>query len=147
MALAVSEIIFTTPLAIFTIWLNATVSPIGPWRSWDDTHFDYSRVEQIPALFWRSNHLLVVAMEFTRWLPPFCALVFFAFFGFADEARKNYRALFWRIAKPLGFTPSQSNQMVSIGFVILFPYFTIHTYGVALQTFFETQTPLYCFIQ
>ncbi|KAJ7276916.1 pheromone A receptor-domain-containing protein [Mycena rebaudengoi] len=31
---------------------------------------------------------------------PFCALVFFAFFGFAVEARKNYRTAFWALWDP-----------------------------------------------
>ena len=114
MALATTEILLTTPLAIFTIWLNATASPIGPWRSWEDTHFDYFRVEQIPALFWRSNHLLVISMDFTRWTAPVCALVFFSFFGFADEAKKNYRKAFWWLAQSFGYQPQKSTKFSGI---------------------------------
>jgi Pheromone A receptor len=92
MGLVTTEIMCTTPVAIFSIVLNATATEIGPWRSWENTHFDYSRVEQFPAVLWRSNRLLVVGMELTRWLAPACAIIFFLFFGFAEEARKNYRA-------------------------------------------------------
>lgn len=106
MALATTEIFFTTPLAIYMIWLNATASPIGPWRSWEDTHFAYSRVEQFPAILWRSNHMTVLAMEFSRWVTPSCALIFFGFFGFADEAQKNYNRAFWWALKPFGFRPA-----------------------------------------
>ncbi|KIM42063.1 hypothetical protein M413DRAFT_143772 [Hebeloma cylindrosporum] len=91
MALAMTEICATTPLSIFMIWLNATTTPVGPWRSWEDTHFAYSRVEQIPGIFWRSNRLLVIAIEFSRWMTPISSLLFFAFFGFAHESKKNYR--------------------------------------------------------
>jgi len=109
MGLAMTEICATTPLAIFIIWLNATASPIGPWISWEDTHFAYSRVEQISATTWRSNHLLVVAIELSRWLNPLCAFTFFAFFGFAQESKRNYR-LAWRwIRKSVGF-PSQTSR-------------------------------------
>lgn len=94
MALAMTQMMCTTPLAVFTIVLNATATEVGPWRSWEDTHFAYSRVEQIPALFWRSNRLVLISMEFTRWVAPFCAFVFFVFFGFAEEAKKNYGLLF-----------------------------------------------------
>lgn len=122
MALAMSAIFLTVPLGIFTIWLNATAQPIGPWRSWSDTHFDFSRIEQIPAVIWQSSHIFVIAMEFTRWIVPICAIVFFAFFGFADEAKKNYRKVFWAIAKPLGFEPHKpsafSKGIPSIGLVI-----------------------------
>ena len=109
MALAMSDIFLTIPLSIFTIWLNATAQPIGPWISWSNVHFDFSRIEQIPAVIWQSNQLLVVSMQFTRWIVPTCAFVFFAFFGFADEARKNYRQIFWAIAKRLGFDPHKSS--------------------------------------
>ncbi|PPQ94355.1 hypothetical protein CVT25_000683 [Psilocybe cyanescens] len=106
MGLAMTEICATTPLSIFIIWLNATASPIGPWRSWSDTHFNYSRVEQFPSVLWRSNHLLTVAMEFSRWITPVCSFTFFAFFGFAHESMKNY-CLAWKWMKALfGFSPS-----------------------------------------
>jgi len=119
MALAMTEIVFTIPLAIFSIWLNATASPIGPWRSWADTHFAYFRMEQIPSVIWRRNHLLVLEFEFSRWVTPLCAFLFFAFFGFADEAKKNYRLAFWAIVKRVGYSPapdaSLGKHIVSIG--------------------------------
>jgi len=99
MALAMTDLLLTMPLAIFVIWLNATATPIQPWRSWNDTHFQYSRVIQYPALIWRRNPRLVASMEFTRWVVPVCALVFFAFFGLAEEATKNYVSLADKIQK------------------------------------------------
>jgi pheromone a factor receptor len=110
MALAMTEMMCTVPLAIFVIVLNATTSTIGPWRSWDNTHLAFSRIEQIPGVLWRSNRLLVVSMELTRWISPFCAFVFFLFFGFAQEARKNYRLLFNQVAKRLGFSPAATRS-------------------------------------
>lgn len=120
MALAMTEVSCTTPLSIFVIVLNATTTPIGPWRSWSDTHFDYSRVEQYPAVLWRSNYLLVVSLELSRWIAPVCALVFFAFFGFAQEARKNYRVGFDYVTRNLGLSSflTQSSSMKKIGYVI-----------------------------
>ena len=118
MALAMTDIVFTTPLAIFIIWLNATATPIGPWISWEDTHFGYSRVDQVPSVIWHMNHLVVISMELTRWLTPLCAFIFFGFFGFADEAQRHYRWLFGALTKHLGMqrrsVPSPS-QVASIG--------------------------------
>lgn len=105
MALSMTEISFTTPLAIFMIWLNTAATPVGPWISWEDTHFNYSHVDEIPAVLWRNTHIRAVAFEFTRWVAPMCGLVFFAFFGFAAEAKKNYRAAFWAVARRFGYTP------------------------------------------
>ncbi|KAK0421958.1 pheromone A receptor-domain-containing protein [Armillaria borealis] len=103
MALATTEICCTTPLAIAVLCLSATSAPIEPWRSWSDTHYQYSRVVQVPALLWRSNKMLVASYETTRWVTVLCPLVFFAFFGFADEARKHYRALFNAVLKRFGY--------------------------------------------
>ena len=115
MALAMTEMLCTTPLAIFVIYLNATSSVVGPWRSWADTHFAFSRIEQIPSVLWRSNHLLVVSMELTRWVAPFCAIVFFGFFGFAQEAKKNYRVVYDSITKRLGVVALPSSLVSSKG--------------------------------
>ena len=97
MALATVEILCTTPIAAYGIYLNATLSPIQPWKGFADAHYNYSHIGQYPAVVWRSNHYNAIAMELTRWSLVFCALVFFGFFGFADEARKNYHKLYRKI--------------------------------------------------
>ncbi|KAJ7190878.1 fungal pheromone STE3G-protein-coupled receptor, partial [Mycena pura] len=94
MALAATDILLTTPLGLFLIFVNCTAEPIGPWRSLADTHFMFSRVEQIPAFVWRSQSLLATGLECTRWAAPLSGLIFFAFFGCAVEARKNYALAF-----------------------------------------------------
>ncbi len=80
MALATTEICCTTPLAIAVLCLSATSAPIEPWRSWSDTHYQYSRIVQVPALLWRSTEMLVASYETTRWVTVLCPLVFFGFF-------------------------------------------------------------------
>ncbi|GLB44318.1 putative pheromone [Lyophyllum shimeji] len=115
MALATTEIMFTTPLAVFIMYLNATSSPMRPWISWEDTHFNFSRVEQFPAILWRnSGHLTVAAMELSRWVNPLCALVFFGFFGFAEEAKRHYRAAFWCLMKPFGLSPKSAPSAAKV---------------------------------
>jgi hypothetical protein len=97
MALAMTELLFTMPLSAFAIWLNVSTRPIEPWKDWNDTHFAYSFVGQYPALIWRRQPNFVASMEFTRWVVPICAFIFFAFFGVAEEARKNYAVLLKKI--------------------------------------------------
>ena len=94
MALACTEILCTTPLAVFSMVINATASPVAPWVSWENTHYDFSRVGQIPAVLWRSDHLIVVGLTLTKWSGVICAFIFFIFFGFAAEARKHYSSAF-----------------------------------------------------
>jgi pheromone a factor receptor len=45
-----------------------------------------------------------LALELDRWAIVISAFCFFGFFGFTDEARKNYRLLASTLAKSLGYT-------------------------------------------
>ena len=38
--LSLTEMMCTVPLAIWTIYHNATAAPPGHWTSWDDVHYD-----------------------------------------------------------------------------------------------------------
>jgi pheromone a factor receptor len=108
-ALAMMEMICTTPLAAFIIWLNVTAQPPTPWDGLADAHFQFSHVRQTPAILWREDHLLSVSLELTRWLAPVCAIVFFAFFGFAEEAPRHYLVA---VMKSFGFMPRSPQSSV-----------------------------------
>ncbi|VDB95391.1 unnamed protein product [Peniophora sp. CBMAI 1063] len=100
-ALSTTELCFNTPLAIWAIVWNATYLRVEPWVSWEDTHFNFGRVGQIPAVIWRAQTVTAVALEMDRWLFVFCAIVFFCFFGFAQEARKHYSDALHAVASRL----------------------------------------------
>nr|BAE47138.1 RCB1 [Pholiota nameko] len=102
MCLATCEIIFTVPLSSYGLYLNITTKPIYRWISWSDTHFDWYTIGAFPAILWRSNSLVVIPLELNRWSIILCALVFFAFFGFAGEARKHYLIVLRAIVNRLG---------------------------------------------
>ncbi|KAJ7034226.1 pheromone A receptor-domain-containing protein [Mycena alexandri] len=114
MSLATIELVFNTPISAYGLYLTITHDQIRPWISWANTHYNYSAVDVFPALLWRSSQATVVTIELSRWAVVFCAFVFFAFFGFASEARKNYRLAFWAVGKRLGFTPPADNAFPSI---------------------------------
>ena len=90
-ALCSTQIFCSLPMTIFPIYFNARVAPMFPWISWDDTHFNYSFVDQIPSVVWRASAAAETALELHRWFLVLSAFLYFAFFGFAEEARKNYR--------------------------------------------------------
>ena len=100
MALAMTEVLCTIPISAYGVHLNLTSTSIKPWKGWADAHFDYGRVDLIPSEIWRGNRKIEISIELTRWTIPFCAFVFFGFFGFATEAMKSYRKAFCAIAKP-----------------------------------------------
>jgi pheromone a factor receptor len=102
MALAAVDLLFTIPFTAFIAYANLKYGKIAPWISWEDTHSGFSRIDQIPAHLWRRDPVGQVAMEFSRWSIVACGFVFFMFFGFADEACKNYRKAYACLASRLG---------------------------------------------
>ncbi|EAU87370.1 pheromone receptor [Coprinopsis cinerea okayama7 len=110
MLLAVIDMMCTVPLGVWSIYQGNKGVGLAPWISWEETHYNWYKVLQIPALFWRSDPSFVAAVEMTRWLPVFCAFLFFVLFGFASEARRRYVAAFWFCAKPFGLKPAEKNK-------------------------------------
>ncbi|KAL4070140.1 pheromone A receptor-domain-containing protein [Scleroderma yunnanense] len=104
MGLAGIEVLCTLPLGAYAIYLNSSAAQIQPWISWSNTHYDFSLVGQYPSVVWHSDQLNVISIELSRYVVVFCAFVFFGFFGFADEARRNYRLAYTSFAKKVGLT-------------------------------------------
>jgi pheromone a factor receptor len=101
MFLASVEVLFNIPINLYGISTSAAV-PLNPWISWENVHSNFSRVPQVPSMIWRSNRDEEFALELSRWAIVFCAFLFFGFFGFADEARKNYRFALQSVVKRVG---------------------------------------------
>ncbi|KAJ7164153.1 STE3-domain-containing protein [Mycena filopes] len=104
MALASTDLLLTIPLSSLTLFINARVVGLAPYVSWADTHSNFSRVVSVPGIFWRSDVWTVASLEVTRWATVGCALLFFGWFGFADEAMKNYRSAFVSVARRVGIS-------------------------------------------
>ncbi|KAL0568016.1 a-factor receptor [Marasmius crinis-equi] len=105
MCLAGIDILITLPFSLWSLFANIQIG-VMPWVSWEDTHFGFSIPDLVPALIWKTNRQFNVSIEITRWSPVLCAFLFFGFFGFADEAKKNYRAAVTSIQKRVGITSS-----------------------------------------
>ncbi|KAF9791976.1 STE3-domain-containing protein [Thelephora terrestris] len=110
-ALASLDFCFTIPFATWGVVGPALWSEVRPWVSWADTHWGYSRVFQFPRIL--LDPVSAYSLETTRWAAVFCAFVFFGFFGFADEARKNYRLLASTVTKRLGYTTFSESMAIS----------------------------------
>ncbi|KAI0694927.1 STE3-domain-containing protein [Cerioporus squamosus] len=104
MGLASIEILFTIPLTIYNIVENLRVAPIYEYRGLADLHYKFSRVNSMSAIAWRASPELVKVMNFRVWAPIGCAMVFFCFFGLAEEARKHYKLALSSVAKRVGIT-------------------------------------------
>jgi pheromone a factor receptor len=110
MLLALTEIACTIPFGIFSIYVAARGGQVQPWISWQETHLNFWHVQLIPSVIWRSDSGLKASIEVTRWLYPVCALLFFALFGFADEARKNYGYVICKVGL-FGWKPKSARLM------------------------------------
>ncbi|KAI0641059.1 STE3-domain-containing protein [Trametes meyenii] len=103
MGLAAIEILFTIPLTIYTIVADSK-QPFYEYRGLADLHFRFSRVNQKSAVSWRAEPGLPGAMDAKRWTVIGCCILFFLFFGLAEEARKHYRLALSSVAKRVGIT-------------------------------------------
>lgn len=116
MALAGIDVICTTPLSAYlSIYENAAFG-VNPWLGWADTHWGFNAIGQYPTFVWRANPTFQLSVELSRWSPFICAVVFFAFFGFAQEARKHYKIAFDSVARKVGYTSKGSSTGVSSSF-------------------------------
>ncbi|KAI9509914.1 STE3-domain-containing protein [Russula earlei] len=120
MALSSVDMIASIPLATYMIVRNAQLG-VTPWISWDDTHSNYSRVIQIAAFIWK-NDPNFAGLELYRWLLVACAFVFFAFFGFADEARQHYRLVYVSLVSRIGFSTPSRNVCHPSHSTLVFPH-------------------------
>ncbi|KAI0271189.1 pheromone A receptor-domain-containing protein [Russula aff. rugulosa BPL654] len=105
MVVSVAEILGTLPLGTYYI-VRSSKSGVTPWRGWTYTHEGYSAVYQIPASIWKNNSESVFNLEMYRWSLVLCAFLFFALFGFAEEARRHYRQMYASVVSRIGFATS-----------------------------------------
>ena len=78
-----------------------------------DTHVDFSRGDQYPAIVWRNTPGYEASIELSRWLTVLCAFTFFAFFGFAEEARRNYSSAVRTFARSVGLSSTVTGSLGS----------------------------------
>jgi pheromone a factor receptor len=91
MALASIEILLVLPLNLFSIIVNVTANPLLPYTSWNDVHYNFSRVAYITNFLLQVNHKFYVEFTVARWAIPLSGFLFFVFFGLSIEAQKDYR--------------------------------------------------------
>ncbi|KIY44535.1 fungal pheromone STE3G-protein-coupled receptor, partial [Fistulina hepatica ATCC 64428] len=89
-AMSVTEMAWVTAFSALNLWSNVTATGLRPYTSWAYVHSDFSRIDNeyiralIPDWYWRRIMLF-------WWLMPASAIIFFLFFGFGQEATKEYR--------------------------------------------------------
>ena len=116
MMLAGTELLLTVPLGCYALYINTSEGMV-PWISWENVHVGFSRVDQFPAIIWKRIPVLYSTVELSRWFVIIFAFIFFGFFGFAEEARKNYRTAFDSVTKRVGYSSTGSGVFSFDGYV------------------------------
>ncbi|KAJ7840635.1 pheromone A receptor-domain-containing protein [Mycena leptocephala] len=101
MALVSIDLLLTVPLAAFVLYSNVAIIGLSPWPwvSWADTHSNFSRVVQVPGIYWRADPYSAASLETLSY--------------------QNYRCAFQAVAKPMGYTTAGSGMGLT-GCVCLF---------------------------
>ena len=113
MGFAGCEILGTVPIASYFLYL-AISAGVEPWTGWSDVHSHFSRVGFLPRSDWE-NSRYKTSHELGQWIFVICAFIFFGFFGFAEEARTNYRAAYLTVAKHIGLSTASFKPFGSPG--------------------------------
>ncbi|TFK67119.1 STE3-domain-containing protein [Pluteus cervinus] len=106
-------VVITFMGAMFSLGMNVHFHLVKPWTGWMDTHEDFQRVDQYPAIIWRSRSDLVVALEGSRWCIVGSAFLFLVFFGFVDGAVKKYRSALQTVSTNIGLSSSTSTELLT----------------------------------
>jgi len=86
--MAVTEMAWGTIFTSYNMYIN--VSPgLRPWTNWADVHSNFARVDLFPAISIPPEFLRVMMVFW--WAMPASSFIFFLFFGFGEEAVKEYR--------------------------------------------------------
>ena len=88
--MALTEMVWGTVFTSYNLY-NNVYPGLRPWTNWADVHSNFSRVDLyvtvgIPPAFLRTLMLF-------WWTMPASSIIFFVFFGFGEEAKKEYNKL------------------------------------------------------
>lgn len=86
-AMSLTEMVWGTVLTSLNIWSNAS-GGLRPWTTWADVHSNFSRVDSFSTAEMPQSFLRIVFLFW--WAIPASSYIFFIFFGFGEDARKEY---------------------------------------------------------
>ncbi|KAG8751844.1 a-factor receptor [Serendipita sp. 396] len=100
MTLLISLIHF--PIVLGIMLYNAIKVPTQPWISWDDTHFDFNRINYLSREIVETIPDIVTISSISYWSIALCGYTYFFFFGTGTEARRQYRVALVAVCRRFG---------------------------------------------
>ena len=89
---SVCDLLVGIPITLYYLYIDIAILQPGPFYGPTQKE-QFSQIFQLPAVVWRATTLSELSTELNRWIMVWGAFVFFAIFGFTEEARNNYRAM------------------------------------------------------
>jgi Pheromone A receptor len=106
MLLACSEMLITVPYPSFLL-IYAFKHGLTKF-SWSTLRHNFTHVPQYSTVEWQSDTVEYAIIETDAWSLVYCSFIFFAFFGFAEEARDHYRRFYSSITRRIRFSKSSA---------------------------------------
>ncbi|KAF9441475.1 fungal pheromone STE3G-protein-coupled receptor [Macrolepiota fuliginosa MF-IS2] len=109
-AMAVTNMIWGTVLTSYNLYNNIS-GGLRPWTTWDDVHSNWSRVDGWPQSILPPDFRRIMMLLW--WAMPVSSFIFFIFFGFGEETKKEYLGV-WKgfTSVAFGGHPSDKKLMV-----------------------------------
>lgn len=114
LSLAAISICIHLPLALWLVFLNTIVYEVQPWISWEDTHSNWMRIMYVTRFAMQTAPQQAVYMSLTIWPLPLSAFTYFLFFGFGEEASKQYQTIIGAMLRPFGITYPKEKKRQTI---------------------------------
>ncbi|PPR02536.1 hypothetical protein CVT24_001962 [Panaeolus cyanescens] len=92
MTMAALQMVWSISVTSFSMWFTASFVPLRPWTTWDDVHFEFSRIDVFIDVL--TPPLLRQAYYTLWWVVPVSTWLFVAFFSFGKDAMDEYRKCF-----------------------------------------------------
>jgi len=114
LCLAAVSVVVHLPLSLWIIITNSTAYVVEPWISWDDTHSNYGRILYVNRFLMQNSPNAAIQVSVEVWSVWLCAIIYFALFGFGEEAMKNYREFIGAVLRPFGIKYPQKKKRSTI---------------------------------
>ncbi|TFY75333.1 hypothetical protein EWM64_g8679 [Hericium alpestre] len=112
MLMAVVEMFWTIVVSALNVYFT-TRSGLRPWTGWGDVHFDFPQIGQFP--------FVLISMDDRRWTfalwwtLPVSSYIFFLFFGFGEDALREYRKCMDWVRVHIFRRPTSSSSFAPMG--------------------------------
>ncbi|KAF4590489.1 hypothetical protein EYR38_009790 [Pleurotus pulmonarius] len=95
-AMSITEMLYGSALTSLNLY-NNTLNGLRPYKSWEDVHFGFGRIDTYAKILYPQKFYKLMLLFW--WTMPITAVIFFVFFGFGEEAKKEYGKLWVWIRK------------------------------------------------